>query len=180
MGLVFIFSLHASARVCACATFFAFSFLSSSIVATVSFLRLLLYDVVCIVVLLGCVFSFQAVYIPATMLQGDNAAVESVGSAIGDLSGIVSCEHPNKIIHSFAGNIKRSTGQTIPFGMQNFLLRGSVLAKCDWCIGLVVYTGAETKVMKNNSKTPSKMSQTDKTVNILLSIAIAVQVGPNK
>ena len=121
-------------------------------------------------------FGFQVICTTTTM-QGDNASVESVGSSIGKLTGIVSCEHPNKIIHSFAGNIECSTGTTIPFGLQNFLLRGSVLARCDWCVGLVVYTGPETKVMKNNSKTPSKMSQTDKTVNILLSIAIGVQVG---
>ncbi|KAI8065869.1 hypothetical protein BC940DRAFT_320202 [Gongronella butleri] len=47
----------------------------------------------------------------------------------------------------------------------NILLRGCVLRNTDWVIGLVVYTGDDTKIMLNSGKTPSKRSQISKQTN---------------
>lgn len=108
--------------------------------------------------------------------KGEDLSVESVGATIGGLTGTVCCQEPNSNICAFAGIITLNSGEQIPYTLENVLLRGSVLARCDWAIGLVVYTGLDTKVMKNNSKTPSKLSKTDKTVNVLLSVAIGVMI----
>lgn len=42
---------------------------------------------------------------------------------------------------------------------EQFLLRGSSLKNTDWVLGLVVYTGHETKIMLNSSNTNVKFSQ---------------------
>ena len=109
-------------------------------------------------------------------IQAGDITTEAVGAVIRNLSGTVHCDQPNNIISAFAGFIELDSGEKLHYILDNVLLRGSVLARCDWCIGLVVYTGAETKVMKNNNKSPSKMSFIDKTVNWLLVIAIIIQV----
>ncbi|OZJ05334.1 hypothetical protein BZG36_01593 [Bifiguratus adelaidae] len=45
------------------------------------------------------------------------------------------------------------------------LLRGCVLRNTDWVIGLVVYTGEDTKIMLNSGRTPSKRSKMEKGTN---------------
>ncbi|KAI7905727.1 uncharacterized protein BX663DRAFT_484195 [Cokeromyces recurvatus] len=45
------------------------------------------------------------------------------------------------------------------------LLRGSVLRNTGWVIGLVLFTGNETKIMLNSGKTPSKQSKMEKATN---------------
>lgn len=45
------------------------------------------------------------------------------------------------------------------------LLRGCVLRNTGWVIGLVLFTGNETKIMLNSGKTPSKRSKMEKATN---------------
>lgn len=45
------------------------------------------------------------------------------------------------------------------------LLRGCVLRNTGWVIGLVLFTGNETKIMLNSGKTPSKRSKIEKATN---------------
>ncbi|RCH99963.1 hypothetical protein CU098_004186 [Rhizopus stolonifer] len=47
----------------------------------------------------------------------------------------------------------------------NILLRGCVLRNTKWVIGIVVYTGNETKIMLNTGSTPSKRSKMAKATN---------------
>ncbi|ORX49075.1 phospholipid-translocating P-type ATPase [Hesseltinella vesiculosa] len=47
----------------------------------------------------------------------------------------------------------------------NILLRGSVLRNTEWIIGIVVYTGNDTKIMLNTGQTPSKRSKMAKKTN---------------
>jgi phospholipid-translocating ATPase len=45
------------------------------------------------------------------------------------------------------------------------LLRGCVLRNTGWVIGMVLFTGNETKIMLNSGKTPSKRSKMEKQTN---------------
>ncbi|KAI8975574.1 hypothetical protein BDF20DRAFT_959906 [Mycotypha africana] len=47
----------------------------------------------------------------------------------------------------------------------NILLRGCVLRNTKWAIGIVVYTGNDTKIMLNSGRTPSKRSKLAKATN---------------
>eukprot|EP01083_Nonionella_stella_P280513 954288_1 len=42
--------------------------------------------------------------------------------------------------------------------MNQFILRGCTLRNTDWMIGLVVFTGVETKISLNNKESKSKRS----------------------
>jgi len=55
--------------------------------------------------------------------------------------------------------------KSIPLNINNVLLRGSILRNTEWVIGIVVYTGADTKVILGSGKTPSKRSKIEKEMN---------------
>lgn len=52
-----------------------------------------------------------------------------------------------------------------PVTINELLLRGCTLRNTKWIIGLVVYTGADTKIMLNGGDTPSKRSKIEKETN---------------
>ncbi|ORY78333.1 phospholipid-translocating P-type ATPase [Neocallimastix californiae] len=55
--------------------------------------------------------------------------------------------------------------KSIPLNVNNILLRGSILRNTDWVIGVVIYTGCDTKVILGSGKTPSKRSKIEKIMN---------------
>lgn len=52
-----------------------------------------------------------------------------------------------------------------PITINNLLLRGCTVRNTNWIIGLVVFTGADTKIMLNGGDTPSKRSKIEKETN---------------
>ena len=48
--------------------------------------------------------------------------------------------------------------QNVLLTLKQFLPRGAVLKNTQWMIGLVVYSGKNTKVMKNTEKKKEKKS----------------------
>ncbi|KAI3654342.1 hypothetical protein MP228_001061 [Amoeboaphelidium protococcarum] len=53
----------------------------------------------------------------------------------------------------------------IPIDINGVLLRGTVLRNTNWAVGVVVFTGDDTKQMLNSGKTPSKRSKVEKIMN---------------
>ncbi|KIO25076.1 hypothetical protein M407DRAFT_25607 [Tulasnella calospora MUT 4182] len=45
------------------------------------------------------------------------------------------------------------------------LLRGTILRNTRWCIGIVLYTGEDTKIVMNSGATPSKRSRVERGMN---------------
>ena len=84
--------------------------------------------------------------------------------AFDSFSGEIKCEDPNPMIYQFQGILKTSKG-AIPLSSEQFLLRGSSLKNTDWIVGVVVYSGHETKIMLNSSKSKAKMSSNEKQMN---------------
>lgn len=52
-----------------------------------------------------------------------------------------------------------------PININNLLLRGSALKNTEWILGLVVFTGRETKIMLNSGITPSKRARMSRNLN---------------
>jgi len=52
-----------------------------------------------------------------------------------------------------------------PVTINELLLRGCSLRNTTWVVGLVVFTGADTKIMLNGGDTPSKRSKIEKETN---------------
>jgi phospholipid-translocating ATPase len=89
----------------------------------------------------------------------------------------IECEKPHMGLYSFNGVLKwdqRVNPNVLdspykecsePISINNLLLRGSTLRNTKWAIGMVVYTGAETKIMLNAGITPAKRSRLTRALN---------------
>lgn len=53
-----------------------------------------------------------------------------------------------------------------PISINNLLLRGCTLRNTEWAIGMVVYTGMDTKIMMNSGITPTKRSRLQRSLNL--------------
>ncbi|KAJ3719928.1 phospholipid-translocating ATPase [Lentinula raphanica] len=58
--------------------------------------------------------------------------------------------------------------------MSNVLLRGTVLRNTSWVIGVVLFTGEDTKIVQNSGGTPSKQSKVERQMNpqVLLNLVL--------
>ena len=52
-----------------------------------------------------------------------------------------------------------------PIGINNLLLRGCSLKNTEWVLGVVVFTGLQTKIMLNAGETPSKRARMSRDLN---------------
>jgi len=105
-----------------------------------------------------------------------------------DISGLVRCSKPNSNLYELLGNLK------IKFKRSEFLeekeirsdidkgqllLKGSILRNCKWIIGVVVYTGMNTKIMLNSNKASIKFSKIDNILGRLFILVFFIQVSFN-
>jgi hypothetical protein len=83
----------------------------------------------------------------------------------------VKTEPPNASVNTFNGVMLLPAIELggpsveIPLNADNILLRGAVLRNTEWAIGLVCYTGKDTKLVQNSFETPSKFSKLDEIMN---------------
>jgi phospholipid-transporting ATPase len=68
------------------------------------------------------------------------------------------CDLPNNEIYNFQGSLQLNPSEILPLDRNQFLPRGSVLVNTDWIIGVIVYTGIETKIMQNAKGTLRRKS----------------------
>uniref|UniRef100_F6ZHQ8 Phospholipid-transporting ATPase n=1 Tax=Ciona intestinalis TaxID=7719 RepID=F6ZHQ8_CIOIN len=92
------------------------------------------------------------------------------------LHGMIECESPNRHLYSFNGSIKLNEDRLLPLGPDQILLRGAMLRNTKWIFGVVVYTGHESKLMKNANRAPLKMSNVDRTTNMQIWFLMAVLI----
>ncbi|KAI9018410.1 hypothetical protein DFJ74DRAFT_677213 [Hyaloraphidium curvatum] len=64
----------------------------------------------------------------------------------------------------------------IPLNISNLMLRGSVLRNTEWVVGLVAYTGKETKILLNAGATPHKRSRIERKMNIQVLLTFGILV----
>jgi len=103
-----------------------------------------------------------------------------------DFNPTFECDLPNNNLYEFNGSVQlKPETAKLSLSISQVLLRGCVLRNTEWAVGVVVYTGHETKIMKNTKVTPIKRSGIERTTNIqimylftiLLVVAIISTIG---
>ena len=74
------------------------------------------------------------------------------------------CDRPDTNMFKLNATL-RIGKDAVPVDMQMTLLRGTVLRNTDWVIGVVLYTGEDTKIVLNSGGTPSKRSKVERQMN---------------
>ena len=97
------------------------------------------------------------------------------------LDGMIECEAPNRHLYDFTGNIRPSGRQVIALGPEQLLLRGSRLRNTEWLFGIVVFTGHDSKLMRNSKQSAIlrlKRSQLDEFANrqIIMMFALLIVI----
>ena len=72
------------------------------------------------------------------------------------------CEGPNASLYTFSGRLKVDDGEVRSVGPPQLLLRDSSLQNTGSVLGVVVYTGHDTKSLQNATPPPTKRSRVDK------------------
>mmetsp|Transcript_3580 Transcript_3580/g.7693 ORF Transcript_3580/g.7693 Transcript_3580/m.7693 type:complete len:1191 (-) Transcript_3580:28-3600(-) len=106
----------------------------------------------------------------------DTHSFMSIESNLDDLQYAVNCEGPNSRIYTFNGVLSFQS-QMVPLTNEQFLLRGCSLKNTAWIIGLVVYTGHETKIMLNSGRSKPKYSSIENQMNKQIIFVFMLQVG---
>lgn len=57
------------------------------------------------------------------------------------------------------------------------LLRGSSLRNTEWIYGIVVFTGHETKIMKNSARSQVKFSKLEKATSKYIIVIVIMQLS---
>lgn len=76
-------------------------------------------------------------------------------------------EQPNSSLYTYEGNLKNfGSALTIPLAPDQLLLRGATLRNTQWIHGVVIFTGHETKLMRNATATPIKRTDVERIINL--------------
>ncbi|KAF8160853.1 calcium transporting ATPase [Crassisporium funariophilum] len=101
------------------------------------------------------------------------------------LHGSLRSEHPNNSLYTYEGTLDLiSDGgvpKQVPLGPDQMLLRGAQLRNTPWVYGLTVFTGHETKLMRNATAAPIKRTAVERQVNVqivfLFILLLALSLG---
>jgi phospholipid-transporting ATPase len=90
----------------------------------------------------------------------------------------VDCEQPNDMLYKFEGAMglnEEHKDVLIPLGPDQMLLRGSSLRNTEYIYGVVVFTGHETKIMKNSVGSRPKFSRLELATNNYILLIMGIQ-----
>ncbi|XP_009980579.1 PREDICTED: phospholipid-transporting ATPase IC-like, partial [Tauraco erythrolophus] len=87
--------------------------------------------------------------------------------AMADFNGLIECEEPNNRLDKFAGTLFWRN-MSYSLDADKILLRGCKIRNTDFCHGVVIFAGADTKIMKNSGKTRFKRTKIDSLMNYMV------------
>lgn len=76
----------------------------------------------------------------------------------------VDCDRPDTNMYKLNGAVVTNE-EKYPVDVQMTLLRGTILRNTSWAIGVVLFTGLDTKIVLNSGGTPSKRSKVERQMN---------------
>ncbi|XP_041994278.1 probable phospholipid-transporting ATPase 7 isoform X2 [Salvia splendens] len=96
-----------------------------------------------------------------------------------EFKATIKCEDPNPSLYTFVGNFEYDR-QIYPLDPSQILLRDSKLRNTAYIYGVVIFTGHDSKVMQNSTRSPSKRSriekQMDRIIYILFSFLVFISI----
>lgn len=96
------------------------------------------------------------------------------------LGGKIRSEQPNSSLYTYEGTLTMSTGggeKELPLAPDQLLLRGATLRNTPWIHGVVVFTGHETKLMRNATATPIKRTAVERQLNMLVLLLVGILIA---
>ncbi|NWH66211.1 AT8B1 ATPase, partial [Geococcyx californianus] len=96
-------------------------------------------------------------------------------SAVAAFDGLIECEEPNNRLDKFAGTLFWRN-MSYPLDADKILLRGCKIRNTDFCHGVVIFAGANTKIMKNSGKTRFKRTKIDALLNYMVYTIIVLLI----
>ncbi|XP_039438836.1 probable phospholipid-transporting ATPase IM isoform X4 [Culex pipiens pallens] len=82
-------------------------------------------------------------------------------------NGEIVCEPPNNLLNKFEGTLAWKN-QRYPLDNDKILLRGCIIRNTQWCYGVVIFAGKDTKLMQNSGKTKFKRTTIDRLLNFII------------
>ncbi|CAG5867107.1 unnamed protein product [Menidia menidia] len=94
---------------------------------------------------------------------------------LAEFGALIECEEPNNRLDKFMGTMLWDS-ERYPLELDNMLLRGCKIRNTEWCHGLVIYAGADTKIMRNGGKTRFKRTKIDELMNYMVYTIFALLI----
>jgi len=100
-------------------------------------------------------------------------------SELSRLGGKLRSEQPNSSLYTYEATFTVAAGggeKELPLQPDQLLLRGATLRNTPWIHGVVVFTGHETKLMRNATATPIKRTAVERQLNMLVLLLVAILI----
>ena len=110
---------------------------------------------------------------PGGSFVGEDALMKRLASLEGELR----CNPPDNQLYSWSGSYHDGSEKKLcNVATEQLLLRGAVLRKSAWVVGLVVFTGMQTKLKMNDEETRPKQTQVEQMMNEMIGHVLKVQM----
>ncbi|XP_035895959.1 phospholipid-transporting ATPase ID isoform X6 [Anopheles stephensi] len=97
----------------------------------------------------------------------ETAAMGQQEDLLWKFNGEIVCEPPNNLLNKFEGTLTWKN-QRYPLDNDKILLRGCIIRNTQWCYGVVIFAGKDTKLMQNSGKTKFKRTTIDRLLNFII------------
>ncbi|KEP52384.1 phospholipid-translocating P-type ATPase [Rhizoctonia solani 123E] len=78
---------------------------------------------------------------------------------------LLEAESPDVNMYKLNAAVLTESGKKSPVDLQTVFLRGTLLRNTRWAIGIVLYTGSDSKIVLNSGGTPSKRGKVERQMN---------------
>ena len=98
-------------------------------------------------------------------------------SELSRLGGRLRSEQPNSSLYTYEGTLTMQAGggeKELALNPEQLLLRGATLRNTPWIHGVVVFTGHETKLMRNATAAPIKRTKVERQLNMLVLALVGI------
>ena len=92
------------------------------------------------------------------------------------IQGIIVCDYPSAELEKWDCCVVMDGSENVIAELKNLILKGCILKNTEWILGIVTYTGHDTKIMKNAKPPPVKTSNVMRLMNKLLYSVFVVEI----